>query len=74
MATLIQTEKFKQMPMVLVGSQYWKGLIEWMQTSMLSEGNIKADDLALFQIADSADEVVHHMLEYYRTRNLAPNF
>ncbi|MDX2049154.1 MAG: TIGR00730 family Rossman fold protein [Chitinophagaceae bacterium] len=73
-ATLIQTEKFKQMPMVLAGSQYWKGLIEWMQTSMLSEGNIKADDLALFQIADTADEVVHHMLEYYRTRNLAPNF
>ena len=73
-ATLIQTEKFKQMPMVLVGSAYWKGLLEWLETSMLDEGNIEKDDLNLFKIADTADEVVHHTLEYYRTRPLAPNF
>jgi uncharacterized protein (TIGR00730 family) len=73
-ATLIQTEKFKQMPMVLVGSAYWKGLLDWLESSMLEEGNIKKEDLGLFKIADTADEVVHHTLEYYRTRPLAPNF
>jgi uncharacterized protein (TIGR00730 family) len=73
-ATLIQTEKFKQMPMVLVGSAYWKGLLDWLENSMLEEGNIEREDLGLFKIADTADEVVHHTLEYYRTRPLAPNF
>ena len=73
-ATLIQTEKFKQMPMVLVGSAYWKGLIEWMQTAMVEEANIKKEDLQLFKIVDTADEVVHHTLEYYRTRPLKPNY
>ena len=73
-ATLIQTEKFKQMPMVLVGSAYWKGLLDWLESSMLAEGNIEREDLGLFKMADTADEVVHHTLEYYRTRPLAPNF
>jgi uncharacterized protein (TIGR00730 family) len=73
-ATLIQTEKFKQMPMVLVGRSYWKGLMDWMENSMVDEGNINAEDLDLFEFADTSDEVVHHMLEYYRTRPLAPNF
>jgi uncharacterized protein (TIGR00730 family) len=73
-ATLIQTEKFKQMPMVLVGSAYWKGLLDWLESSMLAEGNIEKEDLGLFKMADTADEVVHHTLEYYRTRPLAPNF
>jgi uncharacterized protein (TIGR00730 family) len=73
-ATLIQTGKFKHMPMVLVGRKYWKGLMDWMEQSMLEEGNIHPEDLALFEFADSADEVVHHMLDYYRTRSLAPNY
>jgi predicted Rossmann-fold nucleotide-binding protein len=60
--------------MVLVGSAYWKGLLDWLESSMLEEGNIKKEDLGLFKIADTADEVVHHTLEYYRTRPLAPNF
>jgi uncharacterized protein (TIGR00730 family) len=73
-ATLIQTEKFKQMPMVLVGTSYWRGLMDWLHESMLAEGNINPEDISLFKFADTAEEVVHHMLEYYRTRPLAPNF
>jgi hypothetical protein len=46
----------------------------WLQESMMEEGNISKEDLNLFKFADTADEVVHHMLEYYRTRPLAPNF
>ena len=73
-ATLIQTEKFKQMPMVLVGKKYWQGLINWLEDAMLVEGNINPEDLALFEIVDTAEEVVSYMLDYYRTRQLAPNF
>jgi len=73
-ATLIQTGKFKHMPMVLVGRKYWKGLMDWIEQSMLEEGNIHPEDLALFEFADTADEVAHHMLDYYRTRSLAPNY
>ena len=72
--TLIQTEKFKQMPMVLVGRKYWQGLINWLEDVMLVEGNINPEDLALFEIVDTAEEVVSYMLDYYRTRQLAPNF
>lgn len=73
-ATLIQTEKFKQMPMVLVGKKYWQGLINWLEDVMLAEGNINPEDLALFDIVDNAEDVVSYMLDYYRTRQLAPNF
>lgn len=72
--TLIQTEKFKQMPMVLVGRKYWQGLMNWLEDAMLVEGNINPEDLALFEIVDTAEEVVSYMLDYYRTRQLAPNF
>jgi uncharacterized protein (TIGR00730 family) len=73
-ATLIQTEKFKQMPMVLVGTSYWQGLMDWMGKAMLEEHNIGAEDLNLFKVVDTAEEAVQHMLQYYRTRPLAPNF
>ncbi len=73
-ATLIQTEKFRQMPMVLVGRKYWQGLINWLEDVMLVEGNINPEDLALFEIVDTAEDVVNYMLDYYRTRQLAPNF
>lgn len=72
--TLVQTEKFKHMPMVLVGRKYWQGLIDWMQTVMLEEGNINPEDLELFKVVDTADEVAEYMLNYYSTRQLAPNF
>ncbi|HTN08679.1 TIGR00730 family Rossman fold protein [Agriterribacter sp.] len=73
-ATLIQTQKFRQMPMVLVGRKYWQGLMNWLEDVMLVEGNINPEDLALFEIVDTAEEVVNYMLDYYRTRQLAPNF
>ena len=73
-ATLIQTEKFRLMPMLLVGRKYWQGLINWLEDVMLVEGNIHPEDLALFEIVDTPEEVVSYMLDYYRTRQLTPNF
>ncbi len=74
-ATLIQTGKFKQSPMILVGKAYWGGLIKWIKETMGEvEHNINAEDLDLIHLFDTAEEVVDFMLDYYKTKPLAPNF
>ena len=72
--TLIQTHKIGRFPIVLVGTKYWKGLIEWMKTVMLNEGNISQDDLNLFKLVDTAEEAVAKIDEFYTKYLLKPNF
>jgi uncharacterized protein (TIGR00730 family) len=55
--TLIQTEKITEFPVVLVGSDYWRGLVDWFRERMLTEGNISPDDLDLFRLTDEPLEV-----------------
>ena len=55
--TLIQTGKIVEFPVVLVGTDYWRGMIEWVGDRMLGEGNISADDLDLFTVTDDPEEV-----------------
>ena len=74
-ATLIQTGKMSKVPLILVGSGYRGGLVEWMKDTMLSKhNNISAKDLDLLVIADTADEVAAHMLDFYTRNPLEPNF
>jgi uncharacterized protein (TIGR00730 family) len=74
-ATLIQTGKMSQVPLILVGSDYWSGLLEWMKRTMLMKANnISAIDLDLLQIADTSQEVVSHVLKFYSKNPLQPNF
>lgn len=74
-ATLIQTRKFTQTPMICVGRDYWKGLFHWMKTVMLdTENNINPDDLDLIKVFDTADEVVNYIQEFYTQNKLKPNF
>jgi uncharacterized protein (TIGR00730 family) len=56
--TLIQTEKVRQFPVVLVDSDYWQGLLDWMRERVLGEGKISDDDLGLLRVTDDPDEVV----------------
>jgi uncharacterized protein (TIGR00730 family) len=56
--TLVATGKITKFPIVLVGSEYWAGLLDWLKTTMLAEGKIGPDELALLHIADDPDEVV----------------
>jgi uncharacterized protein (TIGR00730 family) len=56
--TLIQTKKIRFFPVVLVGTEYWSGLIDWLRDSMLEAGNISPGDLSLLRVTDSVDEVV----------------
>ncbi len=74
-ATLIQTRKFTQTPMICMGSDYWKGLIEWMKTTMYEqESYISPGDLDMIKIFDTADEVVSYLHEFYSHNKLQPNF
>lgn len=73
--TLVQTHKIAQFPVVLVGKSYWTGLIDWIKTTMLEEEhNINPSDLDLFEIVDTADEAVKHIVDFYSKYLLKPNF
>ncbi len=56
--TLIQTGKIHNFPVILFGSDYWAGLIDWLKTTMLAEGKIRRDDLSRLIITDSVEEAV----------------
>jgi uncharacterized protein (TIGR00730 family) len=73
--TLIQTKKVAQFPVVLVGSKFWTGLVDWIKEVMLKkEQNIHEDDLLLFSVVDTADEAVNAIIEFYEKYVLKPNF
>jgi uncharacterized protein (TIGR00730 family) len=55
--TLTQTGKITEFPVILVGSGYWSGLVDWLRERMLAEGNIGPDDLELFSVIDDPAEV-----------------
>lgn len=56
--TLIQTHKIKPFPVILVGSEYWKGLLDWIKEVVLKEGKISPQDLEIFQLIDEPEEIV----------------
>lgn len=73
--TLVQTNKIAEFPVVLVGKEYWSGLIDWIKDTMLAkESNINVIDLDLFKIVDTAEEAVKHIVDFYSKYLLKPNF
>jgi uncharacterized protein (TIGR00730 family) len=56
--TLIQTQKIKPFPVILVGSEYWKGLLDWLKAVVLKEGKISPSDLDIFQVVDAPSEIL----------------
>ncbi|MEO8795095.1 MAG: TIGR00730 family Rossman fold protein [Daejeonella sp.] len=73
--TLIQTGKVARFPIVLVGKEYWGGLIDWIKNTMLAtEKNINEEDLNLFRLVDTADEAAEHIFRFYDKYVLKPNF
>lgn len=72
--TLVQTQKIGRFPVVLVGSKFWSGLLDWIKNTLLEEGNISPEDLNLFRVVDTADEAVEHFNKFYAKYQLKPNF
>jgi uncharacterized protein (TIGR00730 family) len=62
--TLIQTGKIRDFPVVLVGTSYWQGMIDWMRSTQLAAGAISDADLALLKLTDDPDEVCHIIRTY----------
>jgi uncharacterized protein (TIGR00730 family) len=73
--TLIQTKKIARFPIILVGTHFWSGLIDWIKTVLVEkEGTVHAEDLNLFKIVDTEDEVVDVLDRFYKKYDLSPNF
>ena len=74
-ATLIQTKEVEKFPIILVGSEYWGGVVDWMKETMLLENNhISKEDLELFKIADTKEEVASILEEFHNDYKFSPNF
>jgi uncharacterized protein (TIGR00730 family) len=63
--TLIQTHKIRNFPVVLFNSQYWQGMLQWISTVMLREGNISPEDLQLLHITDSPKDAVDFIAKWH---------
>lgn len=73
--TLIQTKKINKRPIVLVGKDYWGGLLDWIKSTMLEkEQNIHQDDFHQFTLVDTADEAISYIEEFYKSHELSLNF
>lgn len=73
--TLIQTRKIGKFPIILVGKNYWSGLVQWIKEQMLEEEhNISPADLDIFTVVDTADEAVDSIIKFYSRYLLSPNF
>jgi len=72
--TLVQTQKQVSFPIVLVDRDYWEGLVKWIEDRLLAENKIAAEDMHIFQLADTAEEAVGIIDEFYKRYALKPNF
>jgi hypothetical protein len=70
--TLMQTGHLRMLPIVLVGKDYWKGMIKWIKKTMLEDGKISPDDLNLFKVVDTAEDAMEYILS--KMKENKPNF
>jgi hypothetical protein len=72
--TLLQTSKVNKFPIILVGRKFWEGLINWIKDKLLGENNISSEDLELFEVVDTKEEVMDCLNRFYIKDNFKPNF
>ncbi len=68
--TLIQTHKIRPFPMILVGRDYWAGLLDWLRTQTVGRGYSSRDDLSLLKVTDDPAEVIDHILLFHRGQSI----
>lgn len=71
--TLIQTGKSRRIPVILVGADFWNGLLEWMKDQLLANGMINAEDMDLLSVVEEPQEVVEVLFDHYGTRGFEPS-
>ncbi|MBI3005569.1 MAG: TIGR00730 family Rossman fold protein [Ignavibacteriales bacterium] len=72
--TLIQTNKTRSFPLVLMGKDYWQGLVDWMNNTMLITGMISPKDVGLFRLTDDPVEAAEIVSEFYKKQHVVTNF
>ncbi len=70
--TLIQTGKTRRIPVIMVGTAFWQGLLDWLNTQMADSGMIDAKDLDLVQLIDEPASVVEAIFAFYEARDIVP--
>ena len=70
--TLIQTGKSRHIPVILVGTTFWQGLLDWFRNQLVHDGMIAAKDMNLVQVIDEPANVVDAIFAFYEARELAP--
>lgn len=70
--TLIQTDKGRKIPVIMVNSKFWGGLIDWVRTTLVDKGMISPEDVDLFQVIDQPQAVVDAIFNFYEQRGFAP--
>ena len=68
--TLIQTDKIKPFPVIMVGKKYWSGMVDWMKNTLLKGGKVTPEDMKIFEIVDTTDEVMKAVKEGMKRLNL----
>ena len=71
--TLVQTGKIRKVPVILVNSAYWKGLLDWVKGQLLADGMIGVDDPDLMRVIDDPKAVVDAIFDHYHSRGFEPS-
>ena len=71
--TLVQTRKIRKVPVILVNSAYWAGLMDWIRTRLVSDGMIDADDTGIMRVIDDPQAVVDAIFDHYHSRGFEPS-
>ena len=71
--TLVQTGKTRKMPIILVCSDFWSGILSWFRETLIAENMISAEDMDLIQVIDEPSQVVNAIFQYYETRGFEPS-
>lgn len=71
--TLVQTGKTRRIPIVLVGTEFWKGLVDWFRDQLADKGMINDSDMDLFHVVDKPSEAVRIIFDHYSTRGFEPS-
>lgn len=72
--TLIQTKKINRFPVILIGTEFWGGLVDWIKLTLVKNGTISPGDMDLFHVTDDLNEAVNIITSFYSDRTIHPNF
>ena len=73
--TLIQTNKIERFPVILYGSEFWSGCVDWIKNTVSKKyNNVSTNEILLFEVVDSKDEIIDILKNFYNNKKFAPNF